>query len=660
MKNFTFKVGTSMKIGTQYFRIIRILENQRVQLEAEMDGALSYTTYDELLEKYEEKILVFSDDQLPLDGMVQASSRALTTFGESVQLRAIRKKQYLDFILNLGPFISTPKLLMPIVEECAKKIGDEKPPCPISVYRWYRDLTRHQRDFRALIDRHDRKGGCGSRLQPEVTEILHQAIDEIFLSEQRNSGDDVYFDVVHRVNKRNEFNSIEDKLRIPSRATVYRALASLDKFDEMSARFGKRIAEMKFRTSGLGVRPTRILERVEIDHTPLDLFVIDDKTGLPLGRPTATFAICAHSRMPVGMNIGFNGTSIEAVFACLRHALIPKTYIKRDYPEIIHDWPCYGHIETLVCDNGLEFHSDELERVAFELGTQIQFCPKRQAYYKGSIERFLQSLNFQFSRALPGHSFEKWFHREDYDPVKNAVITFDQLMRYLHRWLVDIYAQKLHRGINCSPYRRWSDSAKESPPRLISDLNRLDVTLGRTCERTIFHYGIEFQNLRYNDSALLALRRQHGEQVKVEVRYYFDDISLIHVIDPVTKEMIPVPALEQAYAKSLTIEQHRLICARAREINAGIVDLHALARAKAEIREIVTQLSLNKLQHKRQRGAKIRNVGQNKTEMFMLEPTAVRCTSPAQTETSSDIQTNDLPDIGALIFSRLPKTLEVE
>ena len=399
---------------------------------------------------------------------------------------------------------------------------------------------------------------------------------------------------------------------------------------------------------------------MEIDHTPLDLFVIDEKTGLPQGRPTVTLAIDGHSKMPIGMNVGFAGTSIESVFSCLRHALIPKTYIKTTYPEIEHDWPCHGHIETLVCDNGLEFHSTELERVAFELGMQIQFCPKRQAYYKGSIERFLKTLNYQFSRSLPGHSFAKWFQRDDYDPLKHALITFEQLMRFLHKWLVDVYSQKLHRGINSSPYRKWSESAKEMPPKLLADLNRLDITLGRTCERTLFHYGIDLNNLRYNDKALLVLRRQHGESVKVEVRHYFDDISVIHVIDPVTKESIPVPANDQEYAQGLTMEQHRLICARAREINDDSIDRAALSRAKAEIREIVKDMSFSKLQRKRERAAKIQGVGQNKKAPIPATPLQDTAPIPPVAPLSAEVQTSDLPDLGAMIFSRLPKSAELD
>jgi len=659
MKNFTFKTNVTVIINGKRFRILRILPDGRVQLEAETDGAISETTYDELIRKYAGKELIVGDESQVPCATPQSMGRSLSTFPEPVQQRAIRKKQYLDFFLSMGTFICTPKILGEMIAECAQRIGDKKPPCVISAYRWHRALVRNQHDHRALIDRHDRKGGSGSRLHPDVVAILQEAIDNLYLNEQRNSGSAVYYDVVHRINKKNEFCSDKDKLPIPGRATVYRAIANIDKYESMSARFGKQIAQMKFRTSGLGSRPTRILERVEIDHTPLDLFVIDTETGLPQGRPTVTFAIDAYSKMPIGMHIGFSGTSIEAVFACLRHALIPKTYIKKDYPEIEHEWPCHGHIETLVCDNGLEFHSNELERVAFELGTQIQYCPKRQAYYKGSIERFLKTLNFQFSRSLPGHSFAKWFHREDYDPLEHAVVTFDQLMQYLHRWLIDIYAQKLHRGINSSPYRKWVEGAENVPPKLLSDLNRLDITLGRTTERTLFHYGIELHNLRYNDDALLTLRRQHGLSVKLEVRYYFDDISLIHVIDPITKEAIPVPALERNYAQGLSLEQHRLICARAREINAGAIDLASIARAKAEIREIVRELSVSKLQRKRQRAAKIQGVKQDnqqpKPKASIDEPITV----PPPVRLSASVPTTDLPNMGALIFSRLPKNLEL-
>lgn len=655
MKTFSFKVGIFLMIDSQTFKIVRMLEDDQVQLENLNEGTLVRTSIEELLKGYTAKKISFieklSESQAP--GLLL--SRSISTFAEPVQASAIRKKKYLDFILGMGSFVSTKNILEKQISEFARSINDVNPPSSISVYRWHRELFRHDGDYRALIDRHDRKGGSGSRLHPDTRTVVQEVIDEIYLSEQRNSGETVFYEIIHRITKLNEFRDKSEQLRLPSKSTINRAIASLDHYEKAAARFGGRYAQMKYRTSGEGIRATRILECVEIDHTPLDLFVIDDATGLPSGRPTVTVAIDKYSKMLVGMHVGFSGPSLEAVFACLRHALTPKTYIKESYPEIEGDWPCHGHIETLVCDNGLEFHSKELERVALEVGVSMQYCPKRQAYYKGSVERFLKTLNYQFSREIPGHSFPKWFHREDYDSQKQALVTFDKLMRLLHRWIVDIYARQLHRGINTSPYKKWQDGAKSVPPKLLTDLNRLDVSLGRTCERVIWHYGIELHNIRYNDKALLVLRRQHGEKKKFQVRFYFDDISVIHVIDPLTKQAIPVPALGQDYARVLTMEQHRLIGIRARDINAGVIDIASLARAKHEIRQLIDELSVDKSQRIRQRSARIKATKQNKQPNFLDDSIAKENVRRASPPLSVHIENDELPDFGSTVFTRRSK-----
>jgi putative transposase len=61
-----------------------------------------------------------------------------------------------------------------------------------------------------------------------------------------------------------------------------------------------------------------------MDHTPLDLFLIDDRTWLPLGRPTLTVALDCYSRMILGYYLSYGGTSAAAVLATLRHAILPK------------------------------------------------------------------------------------------------------------------------------------------------------------------------------------------------------------------------------------------------------------------------------------------------------------------------------------------------
>lgn len=636
-------------------RVLRILADKSVVLESEVDGRLLKTNLDDLLKKYEERKLRFISNEQPHEDRLKAQKlrRPLSTYSEKIQNKAIRKKQYLDFILQFGTFTSAPYVLRELIYDCAQNIGDQSPPSAITVYRWHRKLCKAKGDHRSLIDRFDLRGSMGSRLSPEVLELLRDAIESIYLNVQRNSGSAVHSELIHRINQANEFRPEGEKLKAPSKVTVHRTLAGLDKYEVISSRYGKHIADMKFRTSLRGPRPERILERVEIDHTPLDLFVIDEETGLPMGRPTATVAIDVYSKMPVGLHIGFEGPSIESVFACLRNAIAPKTYIQERYPEIEGDWPCYGRIEVLVCDNGLEFHSYELERVALELGMQLEFCPKRQGNYKGSIERYLKTLNFQFAHALPGTSFARWFHREDYDSLKHAILTYEQLLKYFHRWLIDVYAKSIHRGISAIPYHTWNDAVRKHPPILISDLARLDIALGRTRVRVLSHAGIEINNLRYNDPVLLVVRRQHGERVKVEVRYYFGDVSYIHVIDPVTKEPIPVPAVDSEYANRLTLEQHRLICARVREVNAGLINISSLVRAKAEIREIIQELAFSKSQRTRQRAAKIRGISGLQKD-FIAKESEIRTTISKQSlppTLSKHVSTNDLPKFGSISLS---------
>src|SRR5205085_8421023 len=93
--------------------------------------------------------------------------------------------------------------------------------------------------------------------------------------------------------------------------------------------------------------PTRILERVEIDHTVLDLFLVDEEDRLPIGRPTLTFALDVYSRYPVGCYVGFENPSYRAVQNCLFHAILPKQDTRELYGTK-NEWLAYGLPEMLV------------------------------------------------------------------------------------------------------------------------------------------------------------------------------------------------------------------------------------------------------------------------------------------------------------------------
>lgn len=58
------------------------------------------------------------------------------------------------------------------------------------------------------------------------------------------------------------------------------------------ARYGGRVADLRKRTNLITINPSRRLDRPQIDHTKLDLVVIDKKANSPIGRPWLDLHIC--------------------------------------------------------------------------------------------------------------------------------------------------------------------------------------------------------------------------------------------------------------------------------------------------------------------------------------------------------------------------------
>jgi hypothetical protein len=83
----------------------------------------------------------------------------------------------------------------------------------------------------------------------------------------------------------NELRPACDALPLPMRRLITRMIASIPAFDKHSARYGHDSAVKAFRDVKGQSLVQAPLEQAEIDHTLLDLLVVDDQSGLPLGRP---------------------------------------------------------------------------------------------------------------------------------------------------------------------------------------------------------------------------------------------------------------------------------------------------------------------------------------------------------------------------------------
>jgi putative transposase len=291
------------------------------------------------------------------------------------------------------------------------------------------------------------------------------------------------------------------------------------------------------------------------------------------------------------------------VMECLYHAILPKGDVRRQYGTR-HEWLACGVPYTLVVDNGKEFVGHDLRDSCESLGIILQQLPVRTPHLKAAIERAFGTVNTGILHKLPGTTLSGIVQRGDYDSLKYASLRLGELDQILHIFLLDIYAERFHRGLQGIPARRWEEALQQGFfPRVPVKADDVHILLGRTAYRTLHHYGVELESLRYNDASLGPLRarlasvkgkrnagnrcslQEHGQ---VKVKYHPNDLSRIHVYDPFAGVYLEVPALAQTYTQGLSLWKHRVIRRFVLEQQQR-VDIVALGEAKRQIQEIVQE-----------------------------------------------------------------------
>lgn len=597
MTRYSFRNGECLRLDGIAYRISQV-SGRNVELTSFGDGSLLLRNVDDLLSQYAIGRLMFVE-ATELDGQqAQAEQRAavdrgLADFPEKIQRLALRKFKFLREICPDGrmgvPRALLSDLLRSVWEKLDPEIRGQRPPCLASFYGWRRSWVWANFDIRALIDKWELRGKKPSLLPDKLNELIDEGIEKIYLTPQRESLCEVRDWIQHEIEKENRRRAPEDALPRATRRMLRRALSRIDRYAILKARYGERYAQEATRVYRKGPACTRPLERVEVDHTPLDILVTDSSTGLLLGRPWITVMIDAYSRMIVGIHISFRKPSVRSVLRCLKHAILPKTYVKDRFPEVGGEWDAYGLIDQLVCDNGLEFHAQDLEAACAELGIHVIYCPTRAPQMKGRIERVLKTLNYGLVHLQPGTTFAKYDKRHAYDSERTAVLTLEALQEIVHRWSIDIYSMTFHRGIQTTPKQKWDEGIAKYPRRLPPSIDVMNVYLGNSATRTLGKDGIGAHGLLYASPALQDLRRRRGD-IKVTVRTDPDNLGAIFVFDEEAKQYIEAKCTLPGYADGLTAEQHRWILSKARKDYETSPRHLALLAAKSALRDYTDRL----------------------------------------------------------------------
>lgn len=592
MSRFNIQAGELIRLNEHNYKIARMLETGDFLLEpldgksmaitmarGKLESAFAKGHMEFLVEYWNRTSSRMMPIRPPVDyGQLPEPMRALVE----------RRLTYVKAVMQVDAIQWHPKFIGPMLAAAALQIGDDKPPHAQTVRAWYRAYINADHDVRALMPAFNQRGGHFRRLDPLVFSIIAAKIERYYLTPERKTVEDIRAYVTAEITQVNKTRAAHEQLKIPGRATVYAEVKKLDEFTVHAARYGQRAAELRFKQVGKYPRPQRPLEKVEIDHTKSDLFVIDDETGLPIGRPWITAAIDVYSRMIYGIHIGFVPPSFVSVMHCIRCGVLPKAWVKEEYPEVVNPWPVQGMAEAIHCDNGKEFHSNNFEHAMAQLGMEIVYCAILNPDQKGFIERYLGIVNRGLLQHQPGTTFSNMFDKGDYDPAKNAVISLRLLKAIVMKWICDVYHAQFHRGLGGVPLKVYERGIVQFPPAgLPRHVDDLTVLFGSTQERTVQHTGVELHGgLFYNSPALSIVRSRLNGKTTL-VRFDAENLGTIHVYDPVEQVYIPATCTELQYAEGLSLWQHDVIKAYRRKCAKEDEDPISLAQAKAEIQQMV-------------------------------------------------------------------------
>ena len=619
-------VGVEYLLDGRAYRVVRQLANDRFvsqdakfHLEEEFSEA-------QLLSLYSQGRLQFATDQ-------KSNKRQQCPVGpQSLQDLDESERQIIDF--RWGAIEPLTKLKRPPngddYRQRAEELGTGGVKCSSrSLRRYYKAWRESRGDKRCLLPATSRSGG---RARPRRRGMLHsnpvlrrmvdEAIQSVYLTTARRPISAVVRRALEDLQRHNSRLPAAQAIPVPRSDSLWKSISrrikQFDPWEVDRARWGRRIADRRHSPTSRQCLARRVLERVEIDHSPLKL-VVGTEAG-PIGQPWLTVLIDYFSRMIVGFCVGFEPPSYAVIMEALRQAILPKSYVADRFPRVQGIWPCFGIPEKLVCDRGSDLTSKDLEQAAFQLNFELDFNPPRTPHFKGTVESFFDSLNDHLIASLPGRTFRSWEKRADYNADEGPLIPYETLVEVIHLYLIDVYSVSKHPTSTVTRLEMWQQDAAEHPPCLPASPDDLVVLLAKRAERTLSSRGIELNGMFYNADELMALRadlaaNNHPTE-RFQVRYNPWDLGHAWVLNPLDQQYIKVSARDKAVI-GMTEYQWKVLRRAVRDRFDRPEHILSLAASRNQIRDVVE--AAVKKPSKRRRTRAARFLGTKKADQSGVE-----------------------------------------
>lgn len=428
--------------------------------------------------------------------------------------------------------------------------------------------------------------------------MINAAIDDYYLTPQRPSVSALVIEIRRRCRVLS--------FPAPGRKAVRLRLARRPAPQITAKRAGRKAAHDRFGAAAGALDAPWPLSLVQIDHTLVDVIVVDSITREPIQRPWLTLAIDVHSRCVAGFHLSLEPPSATSVALCIAQAALSKASWLMAH-NIEGEWPVQGVPERLHLDNAKEFHSEALRRGCDQYGIAVDYRPVRTPHYGGHIERLIGTMMGKV-HLLPGTTFSDVRAKGDLDPSKSAAMTLDEVERWLAHAIVGLYHRDLHRGIGTTPLAAWErgligsgDTLGRGTTTPVLDPRRFLIDFLPIEHRLVRRQGVFLHSISYWSDVLRTLI---GEREKMIVRYDPRDLSRIHLLAP------DGTYYDLAYADlrrpPISLWEHRLALKRLRDEGRSEIDEEAIFAAIEAMRGIAARAVVETKTIRRQRERRLR------------------------------------------------------
>ncbi|MBA5640360.1 DDE-type integrase/transposase/recombinase [Duganella sp. LX20W] len=517
-------------------------------------------------------------DSQELGSAAQPQRPELATIPDDVWKLASSQMEVIRRLHEVGRYKRTREQ----VREAAATLGKSQQ----TIYRWLKEFEADETIAIFLPKERADKGG--SRLSDEVELVVEEAMKRHLLKREASTLKSVHADVVKECGQRG--------LQPPGLTLIRRRYLAIPEKVRVAKRQGSKVAKERF-TPLRGSFPgaDHPLDVIQIDHTPVDLIIVDEVYRKPIGRPTLTIAIDVCTRVLMGFNLWLEAPGAASVGLCLSHAMLAKEAWLSERG-IDATWPCYGRPRKIHTDNAKEFRGTVLERACQTYGIDLEQRPRGAANYGGHVERGFRTF-MRKAHTLPGTTFSNTRSKYDYDSSGKAIMTLKEFEKWFAIYITKVYHHDFHTGIQNTPLARFQEGllgTDDKPgiglPERFVDEERLKLDFLPFIDRTVQQYGVRWDHVHYNSDILRSRICERDPKNINEARTFIfrrdpRDVSVIYFWDPDLKSYHEIPYAYLGRPPASLWE----VRAAVREQNArgkNNVDENSIFEGIAEMREI--------------------------------------------------------------------------